>query len=80
MIQENIRIAMLRYKKYKLWREYAKVRSELMHNRQRQQRQNHFHNLRKFTVVKDELMGGKTVKLRNVNEDLESIQEVEDSW
>ena len=49
---------MLRYKKYKLWREYAKVRSELMHKKQKQQRHDHFHNLRKFTVVKDELMEG----------------------
>ena len=56
MFQENVRIAMLRYKKYKLWREYSKVRIELMQKKQSQQRQNHFHNLRKFTVVRDELM------------------------
>lgn len=32
MAQENIRLALLRYKKYRLWRDYAKVRSEAMHH------------------------------------------------
>jgi hypothetical protein len=39
IFQENVRIVMLRYKKYKLWRGYAKVRSEAMHNLQKSQKQ-----------------------------------------
>jgi hypothetical protein len=38
MAQENIRVLALRYKKYKLWREYAKVRSEAMHKQQKDNR------------------------------------------
>jgi hypothetical protein len=34
-----------------LWREYAKVRSELMHTRQKEKRNSDLHNMRRFTVV-----------------------------
>ncbi len=78
MFQENIRMALLRYKKYKLWREYAKVRSELMHTRQKEKRNSDLHNMRKFTVVQN--LEGVTLHRRVVNENLESIQEVENSW
>ena len=77
MAQENIRLAALRYKKYKLWKEYAKVRSEAMHQQQKQQRDELFYKLRKFKIIDE---AGNVIARRHVNSNLSSIEEIEDSW
>ena len=77
MAQENIRQAALRYKKYKLWREYNKVRSEAVHQQQKVHRDELFYKQRKFKIVD---AANNIVARRHVNENLESIQEIENSW
>jgi hypothetical protein len=38
MMHENIRLLILRYKKYKKWRNQAKVKSEKIHKAQKKER------------------------------------------